>query len=123
MMVTSGQEMSLQEVSMQEREVLCVVVFLRLDTQLRVMRIAYPMRRRLKHCSTVSFSGGFPSFLVVVLLVRDSSGLLSRSLIILGFDPMSLWGLVCFFVMLFSGNPGSTAGRGFNPAGGAPGGG
>ncbi|KZV15830.1 hypothetical protein F511_07777 [Dorcoceras hygrometricum] len=35
---------------------------------------------------------------------------------------MSLWGLVCFFVMLFSGNPGSTAGRGFNPAGGAPGG-
>ncbi|KZV53064.1 putative methionine--tRNA ligase [Dorcoceras hygrometricum] len=36
-------------------------------------------------------SGDFPSFLVVVLLVR--------------------------------GNPGSTAGRGFNPAGGAPGGG
>ncbi|KZV25787.1 hypothetical protein F511_40595 [Dorcoceras hygrometricum] len=35
---------------------------------------------------------------------------------------MSLRGLVCFFVALFSGNPGSTAGRGFNPAGGAPGG-
>ncbi|KZV50964.1 urea carboxylase [Dorcoceras hygrometricum] len=42
---------------------------------------------------------------------------------VLGFDPMSLRGLVCFFVALFSGNPGSTAGRGFNPAGGAPGGG
>ncbi|KZV40804.1 hypothetical protein F511_16536 [Dorcoceras hygrometricum] len=42
---------------------------------------------------------------------------------VLGFDPMSLRGLVCFFVILFSGNPGSTAGRGFNPAGGAPGGG
>ncbi|KZV46682.1 hypothetical protein F511_06794 [Dorcoceras hygrometricum] len=42
---------------------------------------------------------------------------------VLGFNPMSLRGLVCFFVALFSGNPGSTAGRGFNPAGGAPGGG
>ncbi|KZV48727.1 hypothetical protein F511_25670 [Dorcoceras hygrometricum] len=42
---------------------------------------------------------------------------------VLGFDPMSLRGLVCFFVVLFPGNPGSTAGRGFNPAGGAPGGG
>ncbi|KZV22661.1 hypothetical protein F511_09355 [Dorcoceras hygrometricum] len=42
---------------------------------------------------------------------------------VLGFDPMSLRGLVCSFVVLFSGNPGSTAGRGFNPAGGAPGGG
>ncbi|KZV49223.1 nephrocystin-3-like [Dorcoceras hygrometricum] len=42
---------------------------------------------------------------------------------VLGFDPMSLRGLVCFFVVLFSGNPGSTGGRGFNPAGGAPGGG
>ncbi|KZV22095.1 hypothetical protein F511_09108 [Dorcoceras hygrometricum] len=48
-----------------------------------------------------------------------SSWLLS----VLGFDPMSLRGLVCSFVALFSGNPGSTAGRGFNPAGGAPGGG
>ncbi|KZV38932.1 receptor-like protein 12 [Dorcoceras hygrometricum] len=42
---------------------------------------------------------------------------------VLEFNPMSLRGLVCFFVALFSGNPGSTAGRGFNPAGGAPGGG
>ncbi|KZV15619.1 hypothetical protein F511_38623 [Dorcoceras hygrometricum] len=42
---------------------------------------------------------------------------------VLGFDPMSLRGLVCFFVALFSGNLCSTAGRGFNPAGGAPGGG
>ncbi|KZV43964.1 hypothetical protein F511_29045 [Dorcoceras hygrometricum] len=42
---------------------------------------------------------------------------------VLGFNPMSLRGLVCFFVALFSGNPGPTAGRGFNPAGGAPGGG
>ncbi|KZV28142.1 hypothetical protein F511_13396 [Dorcoceras hygrometricum] len=53
-------------------------------------------------------------FLVVISVVL----LLS----VLGFDPMSLRGLVCFFVALFSGNPGSTAGRGFNPAGGAPGG-
>ncbi|KZV42459.1 hypothetical protein F511_25437 [Dorcoceras hygrometricum] len=46
-----------------------------------------------------------------------------RLLSILGFDPMSLWGLVYFLVVLFSENPGFTAGRGFNPAGGAPGGG
>ncbi|KZV18829.1 hypothetical protein F511_09652 [Dorcoceras hygrometricum] len=39
---------------------------------------------------------------------------------VLGFDPMSLWGLVVFLVVLFSGNPGFTAGRGFNPAGGVP---
>ncbi|KZV30297.1 elongator complex protein 1 [Dorcoceras hygrometricum] len=44
-------------------------------------------------------------------------GLLS----VLGFDPMSLWGLVVYLVVLFSGNPGFTAGRGFNPAGGASG--
>ncbi|KZV43307.1 phosphoenolpyruvate carboxykinase [Dorcoceras hygrometricum] len=42
---------------------------------------------------------------------------------VLGFDPMSLWGLVVFLVVLFSGKPGFTAGRGFSPAGGAPGGG
>ncbi|KZV55715.1 hypothetical protein F511_26929 [Dorcoceras hygrometricum] len=42
---------------------------------------------------------------------------------ILGFDPMSLWGLVVLLPVLFSGNPGFAAGRGFNPAGGAPGGG
>ncbi|KZV20986.1 hypothetical protein F511_38191 [Dorcoceras hygrometricum] len=41
---------------------------------------------------------------------------------VLGFDPMSLWGLVVLLPMLFSGNPGFTAGRGFNPAGDAPGG-
>ncbi|KZV48571.1 hypothetical protein F511_17112 [Dorcoceras hygrometricum] len=40
-----------------------------------------------------------------------------------GFDRMSLWGLVCFVACLISGIPGFTAGRGFNPAGGAPGGG
>ncbi|KZV41245.1 hypothetical protein F511_28660 [Dorcoceras hygrometricum] len=51
-------------------------------------------------------------FIAVVLLLS-----------VLGFDPMSLRGLVCFFVALFSENPGSTAGRGFNPVGGAPGGG
>ncbi|KZV35662.1 hypothetical protein F511_15117 [Dorcoceras hygrometricum] len=34
--------------------------------------------------------------------------------------PSGAW---LFLVALFSGNPGSTAGRGFNPAGGAPGGG
>ncbi|KZV22386.1 hypothetical protein F511_18533 [Dorcoceras hygrometricum] len=54
----------------------------------------------------------FLLFISVVLLLS-----------VLGFDPMSLRGLVCSFVALFSGNPGSTAGRGFNPAGGAPGGG
>ncbi|KZV29285.1 hypothetical protein F511_25050 [Dorcoceras hygrometricum] len=37
-----------------------------------------------------------------------------------GFDPMSLWGLVVSLFVLFSGNPGFTGGRGFNPAGGAP---
>ncbi|KZV42742.1 hypothetical protein F511_32516 [Dorcoceras hygrometricum] len=42
---------------------------------------------------------------------------------VLGFDPMSLWGLVVLLPVLFSGNPGVAAGRGFNPAGGAPGGG
>ncbi|KZV56755.1 hypothetical protein F511_33089 [Dorcoceras hygrometricum] len=42
---------------------------------------------------------------------------------VLGFDPMSLRGLVCFRVCVFAGNPGNTAGRGFSPAGGAPGGG
>ncbi|KZV17123.1 mitogen-activated protein kinase kinase kinase YODA-like [Dorcoceras hygrometricum] len=42
---------------------------------------------------------------------------------VLRFDPMSLWGLVVFLFVLFSGNSGFTSGRGFNPAGGAPGGG
>ncbi|KZV51217.1 hypothetical protein F511_16107 [Dorcoceras hygrometricum] len=36
---------------------------------------------------------------------------------VLGFDPMSLWGLVVLLPVLFSGNPGFAAGRGFNPAG------
>ncbi|KZV41534.1 hypothetical protein F511_06572 [Dorcoceras hygrometricum] len=82
-----------------------------------VVRIAYPKRRRLsklarrrfenhplvcfaivvalfekpavEHCSAVSFSGGFPSFPVVVLLVRGRFGLLSRSLI----DYYHSWGL------------------------------
>ncbi|KZV32672.1 hypothetical protein F511_24575 [Dorcoceras hygrometricum] len=45
--------------------------------------------RTLEHCSAVSFSGGFPSFPVVVLLVRGSFGLLSRSLI----DYYHSWGL------------------------------
>ncbi|KZV27316.1 hypothetical protein F511_25174 [Dorcoceras hygrometricum] len=111
---------------------------------------------------TVDFLRKFPSFSVVVFLVRGSVGLLSRSssilyhswrlllararsrsyclgrvfavsrllfsfletfvvliitqnyklLSVLGFDPMSLWGLVVFLVVLFSGNPGFTAGRG-----------
>ncbi|KZV36985.1 hypothetical protein F511_20960 [Dorcoceras hygrometricum] len=66
----------------------------------------------------------------MLTLLPESSGFLVglvvaqyKLLSVLGFDPMSLRGLVCFFVVLFSGNPGSTAGRGFNPAGGAPGGG
>ncbi|KZV31331.1 hypothetical protein F511_15159 [Dorcoceras hygrometricum] len=50
--------------------------------------------------------------------------LLMRLLLsVLGFDPMSLWVLVVSLDVLFSGNPGFTAGRGFSPAGGAPGGG
>ncbi|KZV27703.1 hypothetical protein F511_28390 [Dorcoceras hygrometricum] len=46
-----------------------------------------------------------------------------KLLSVLGFDPMSLWGLVVFLVVLFLGNPGFTAGRGISPAVGAPGGG
>ncbi|KZV19140.1 hypothetical protein F511_41507 [Dorcoceras hygrometricum] len=46
-------------------------------------------------------------------------GLLS----VLGFDPMSSWAWFVSLFVLFSGNPGFTAGCGFNPAGGAPGGG
>ncbi|KZV25497.1 magnesium chelatase subunit H [Dorcoceras hygrometricum] len=46
-----------------------------------------------------------------------------KLLSVLGFDHMSLWGLVVLFYVLFSGNLGFTAGRGFNPAGGVPGGG
>ncbi|KZV53934.1 Pentatricopeptide repeat-containing protein [Dorcoceras hygrometricum] len=60
-----------------------------------------------------------PDLLGILVVIVAQYKLLS----VLGFDPMSLQGLVCFFVALFSGNPGSTAGRGFNPAGGAPGGG
>ncbi|KZV51441.1 hypothetical protein F511_35286 [Dorcoceras hygrometricum] len=52
-------------------------------------------------------------------LVKDKP---TKLLSVLGFDPMSLWGLVVFLVVLFSGNPGYTAGRGFSPAGGAQGG-
>ncbi|KZV18728.1 hypothetical protein F511_35446 [Dorcoceras hygrometricum] len=45
--------------------------------------------RTLEHCSAVSFSGEFPSFSVVFLLVRGSFGLLSRSLV----DYYHSWGL------------------------------
>ncbi|KZV38923.1 hypothetical protein F511_14193 [Dorcoceras hygrometricum] len=55
--------------------------------------------------------------LVVVVVLRI------KLLSVLGFDPMSLWGLVVLLSVLFSGNPGFTAGHGFHPAGGAPGGG
>ncbi|KZV20391.1 hypothetical protein F511_31417 [Dorcoceras hygrometricum] len=108
---------------------------------------------------TVSYSGEFPWFPVVVLLVRGSVGLLSRSssislvscIAVVDFLPgcevkrqyrtlISLLGSLATMrrvvnyhsswarqqqVELFdaSGNPGSTAGRGFNPAGGAQGGG
>ncbi|KZV16425.1 hypothetical protein F511_34935 [Dorcoceras hygrometricum] len=58
-----------------------------------------------------------------VTQLHNSSCTQSKLLSVLGFDPMSLWGLVVFLVVLFSGNLGFTAGRGFNPAGGAPGGG
>ncbi|KZV38949.1 hypothetical protein F511_41343 [Dorcoceras hygrometricum] len=37
-----------------------------------------------------------------------------------GFDPMSLWGWYCF-LYVFSGYHGFSAGRGVDPAGGAPG--
>ncbi|KZV30034.1 protein SUPPRESSOR OF PHYA-105 1 [Dorcoceras hygrometricum] len=69
----------------------------------------------------------FPLFFGVSCIAPAFYSLLFISVVlllsVLGFNPMSLRGLVCFFVALFSGNPGSTAGRGFNPAGGAPGGG
>ncbi|KZV41843.1 pentatricopeptide repeat-containing protein mitochondrial [Dorcoceras hygrometricum] len=65
------------------REKRCIVLFLRLDTQLLVW---YPVRSRL--------------------------GKLARR----HFENQPL-------VLASAGNPGSTAGRGFNPAGGAPGGG
>ncbi|KZV52757.1 hypothetical protein F511_42850 [Dorcoceras hygrometricum] len=69
----------------------------------------------------------FPLFFGVSCIAYAFYSLLFISVVlllsVLGFDPMSLQGLVCFFVALFSENPGSTAGRGFNPAGGAPGGG
>ncbi|KZV56631.1 myosin-11-like [Dorcoceras hygrometricum] len=55
--------------------------------------------------------------LVVVIVHRI------KFLSVLWFDPMSLWGLVVLLLVLFSGNPGFTSGRGFHPAGGAPGGG
>ncbi|KZV45556.1 hypothetical protein F511_35314 [Dorcoceras hygrometricum] len=125
--------------------------------------------RTLEHCSAVSFSGEFPSFPVVVLLVRvahyhtvntprghgccRSLELYLSSLPPLLVEPSVVirclmhsiciylmhsfsfircspyWGLTpcpsgAWFVslfVLFSGNPGFTAGRGFNPAGGAPG--
>ncbi|KZV16761.1 hypothetical protein F511_40801 [Dorcoceras hygrometricum] len=50
---------------------------------------------------------------------KEGSSIDHQLLSVLGFDPMSLWGLVVFLVVLFSGNPGFTAGRGFSPAGGA----
>ncbi|KZV43285.1 UDP-glucoronosyl/UDP-glucosyl transferase family protein [Dorcoceras hygrometricum] len=48
---------------------------------------------------------------------------MSDLLSVLGYDPMSLWGLVVLLPVLFSGNLGFAAGRGFNPVGGVPGGG
>ncbi|KZV16788.1 hypothetical protein F511_15424 [Dorcoceras hygrometricum] len=74
-------------------------------------------------------------FIPVRVFVRAGFDQLSRALncgnycaeykllSVLGFDPMSLWGLVCLRVCVFAGYPGNTSGRGFNPAGGAPGGG
>ncbi|KZV53131.1 hypothetical protein F511_24033 [Dorcoceras hygrometricum] len=58
-----------------------------------------------------------PDLLGILVVIVAQYKLLS----VLGFDPMSLRGLVCLFVALFSGNPGSKAGLGFNPAGGATG--
>ncbi|KZV36122.1 hypothetical protein F511_22101 [Dorcoceras hygrometricum] len=42
---------------------------------------------------------------------------------VLGFDPMYFWGWVVLLFVLFSGNPGFTAGRVADPARGDPGGG
>ncbi|KZV49489.1 Region-like protein isoform 1 [Dorcoceras hygrometricum] len=52
---------------------------------------------------------------------RPADGIYDDLLSVLGFDPMSLWGLVCFPCLLCC--PGYSAGRGASPAGGAPGGG
>ncbi|KZV48390.1 hypothetical protein F511_29301 [Dorcoceras hygrometricum] len=98
--------------------------------------------------TSFGFSGEFPSIPVVVLLVRGDVGLLLRSSFILyqlqrlvfvgersrnycsrpcspywGLTPCPSGALFVSLFVLFSGNPGFTAGRGLNPAGGAPGGG
>ncbi|KZV35307.1 hypothetical protein F511_39190 [Dorcoceras hygrometricum] len=46
---------------------------------IEISSLSFLILRTLEHCSAVSFSGDFPSFPVVVLLVRGSVGLLSRS--------------------------------------------
>ncbi|KZV46834.1 F-box/kelch-repeat protein [Dorcoceras hygrometricum] len=116
------------------------------DSILRIFSSFSPLIfRTLEHCSAPfvpyllnprtlfsrELSGDFPSFLVVVLLVRGRAAIPHSHL------PAGIVATMCRVVNyhsswarqqqveLFdaSGNPGSTAGRGFNPAGGAPGGG
>ncbi|KZV22681.1 hypothetical protein F511_42264 [Dorcoceras hygrometricum] len=115
------------------------------DSILRIFSsLSFLILRTLEHCSAVSFSGDFPSFPVVVLLVRGfyqslrdfSQGCEGerqyRTLILPAGIVATMRRVVNYHsswarqqqVELFdaSGNPGSTAGRDFNPAGGAPGG-
>ncbi|KZV41459.1 hypothetical protein F511_34617 [Dorcoceras hygrometricum] len=116
------------------------------DSILRIFSsLSFLILRTLEHYSAVSFSGDFPSFPVVVLLVRGfyqslrdfSQGCEGerqyRTLILPAGIVATMRRVVNYHsswarqqqVELFdaSGNPGSTAGRGFNPAGGTSGGG
>ncbi|KZV33568.1 hypothetical protein F511_10554 [Dorcoceras hygrometricum] len=91
-----------------QREVLCIVVFVRLVTQLLVVRIAYPMRRRLR-CE------GERRYRTLISLL-GSLATMSRVV-----NYHSSWARQQQ-VELFDAS-GFTAGRGINPAGGVPGGG
>ncbi|KZV35476.1 seed linoleate 9S-lipoxygenase-3 [Dorcoceras hygrometricum] len=83
-----------------------------------VQQVAYLISR--DPCCVADIVRWLCMFAVVVAVLHMSYAsccLLS----VLGFDPMSLWDLVVLLPVLFSGNPGFAPGRGFNPAGGAPG--
>ncbi|KZV31578.1 hypothetical protein F511_13518 [Dorcoceras hygrometricum] len=81
---------------------------------------------------TVNFFGHFSLIPATIFHIRGSVGLLLKRSFIL-YRSWKLWvfqgeivrrqKLIPVRVFVRAGNPGSTAGRGFNPAGGAPGGG
>ncbi|KZV30258.1 protein FAR-RED IMPAIRED RESPONSE 1-like [Dorcoceras hygrometricum] len=84
-------------------------------------------RRRLDVATGTSCEDLFACVCRLVVQLRADVNAGQRScslrllLSVLGFDPMSLWGLVCFPCLLCC--PGYSAGRGASPSGGAPGGG